>query len=52
MEARWILAIVGAVFGVLATLRLIQRRAIDPAARAWLIVAGVFLVTALWLSVR
>lgn len=43
IPARYILAIVGAVFLALAVWRIARRGKLDPASRTWLIVGTVFL---------
>lgn len=49
LDAKTILAVLGAVFLMLAAWRTVQARRVVPQARAWWIVGLVFTVVALWL---
>jgi len=49
LDAKMILAVLGAIFLMLAAWRTVQARRVVPQARAWWIVGLVFSVVALWL---
>lgn len=50
MAAKYILAVVGAIFLVLAVGRIVRDQGrLLPAARTWLIVGGLFCLVSLWL---
>ena len=52
MAAKYVLAVVGAVFLVMGILRATRLGASHPQARTWLLIAAIFGAVSLWLFSR